>query len=236
MTADAATLKIIFDRRLNLEPDAALTTFERKAINDTVYWQAQRAWQQDQNCDFEPFQILDAATGSFTRPRATQKAVLYRLCRYARQLGYGGLAILKNGRLVRHDVWNGGSEFALGKMPDLNRDGIEEVLVSFAGLNMGEMWMVMTIAQLGSKTAKLVKQFDAYHDNCGSVSPPLIQKAWKVYAEADDPLRFYQQCFAPIATRASLGCKLTDSNPFHPPFANRSGGNGCSKVNRRIAE
>ena len=96
---------------------------------------------------------------------------------------------------MRHNVWDGGSEFALGKMPDLNRDGIDEVLVSFAGLNMGESWTVATVAQLGSKTATLVKQFDAYHDNCGSIAPPLIQKAWKVYAEAGNPPRFYQQEF-----------------------------------------
>jgi len=194
VTADAANLKPIFDGRLNLDRNPTLTALERKAFNDVVYWQAQRAWQDKENCDDE-LEILDSASGAYLRPRAKQKAVLYRFCRYARQLGYSGLAIFEAGKVIRHDVWEGGSEYALGTMPDLNKDGINEVLISSGGLNMGESWTFALVAQLGQGSARLITSFDAYHDNCGTLESVKIAKSWKIYAESGKTPRFFQQEF-----------------------------------------
>lgn len=194
VTADAANLKPIFDGRRYFEPQPNLTPLERKTFNDVVYWQAQRAWQDKNTCDNE-LEILDAATGAYLRPRAVQKAVLYRFCRFARQLGYSGLAIFENGALVRHEVFEGGSEFALGKMPDLNRDGLDELLISYSGINTGEDWMVADIVQLDGSLTRRMTSFDGYQGFCASLEPVKLSKAWKTYVEVGATPRFYQQEF-----------------------------------------
>lgn len=192
--ADAANLKVIFDGQLNLRANATLTPLERKTFNDVVYWQAQRAWQDKDGCG-DDLMLLDAATGSFLRPRAVQKALLYRFCSTGHNMGYAGIAIFERGTLVRHEVFAGGAEFAIGKMPDLNLDGVDELLIANGGTNMGQTWTNAIIYQMGSKPTQFVASFDAYYDYCGTLEQVKPVQAWKTYVEMGKQPRLYQQEF-----------------------------------------
>src|SRR6185437_13268700 len=69
----------IFDARP--DPVAAQPTpAEAALLERVVRVRAREAWSDDDSCS-DDFTVLGRASGAFTRPGASQTAVLYRFCR-----------------------------------------------------------------------------------------------------------------------------------------------------------
>jgi hypothetical protein len=193
-TAIAANLTPIFDGRLNLTPNTTLTATEQRVFETQIVQAAKKHFPDDGTCNDDPL-MLDTAKGAFTRPRAVQKALIYRYCSTGASFGRIGLAILENGALVRHDAFEEGVRYALGRMPDLNRDGVDELILATGGTQMGETWQSATVVELGTGKPRQLVQFDAYRDNCGSLEARKSVTAWLTFAAPGRTPRFSQQAF-----------------------------------------
>jgi len=80
-----------------------------------------------------------AVTGSFTRAGSKQTAVFYQFCETGNGLGWVGLAIIEKGKLVASFVQDSGWAFSIGRVPDVNRNGVDEVVLEFGGgMHQGE--------------------------------------------------------------------------------------------------
>jgi hypothetical protein len=204
LVADAASLTPIFDGRLSLTPNPRLTAAEQTAYEMQIIPAARKHFGNAGTCTDDPLR-LDTATGAFTRARAAQKALIYRYCSTGASFGRVGLVVFEGGKPVRHDVFEEAAQYALGRMPDLNRDGVDELILATGGTQMGETWQSASIVQLGTGKPRQPVQFEAYRDNCGSLEPKPTATAWRVYAAPGATPRFYHQRF--IGSCAS-GTKL----------------------------
>ncbi|MBV6494909.1 MAG: hypothetical protein DYH05_02790 [Acidobacteria bacterium ACB1] len=80
-----------------------------------------------------------AVEGSFTKAGAKQTAVFYQFCETGNGLGWVGLAIIEKGKVVSSFVQDSGWAFSIGKVADVNRNGLDEIALEFGGgMHQGE--------------------------------------------------------------------------------------------------
>ena len=90
------------------------------------------------NCANSPT-YTGAVEGSFTGAGAKQTAVFYQFCETGNGLGWVGLAVIEKGKVVASFVQDSGWAFSIGKVADVNRNGLDEITLEFGGgLHQGE--------------------------------------------------------------------------------------------------
>lgn len=191
--ASAQSLKPIFDARLNLEPGRP-TPAERTLLERVVRPEAARAWRGNPWCEDE-FEVLDVASGAFTRARARQRLFLYRFCSTARAFANNGLAVAEGGAIVSHFVYEGGNEYAVGALPDLTGNGLAEVIVAGGSTNMGETYSGINLLEFTGGFLKRFGQLSTYWDDCGGVPTTNTVEANRLYARPGASLAFFEETF-----------------------------------------
>jgi hypothetical protein len=185
----AEKLMAVYDARLSPKPaklapaDVALT---RRA--------ARSAWGNRQNCD-SGFEALDIANGSFTRAQASQKAILYRHCTTGHNFALDGIAIVEDGKLITHLAYEGAWDNAIGALPDINRNGLSEIIVATGGTNQGITWGVVSIIELAADGVAKLGHFETYEDNCGALDKKK-STIHKLYVKAGANPVFYRETFS----------------------------------------
>jgi len=80
-----------------------------------------------------------SVSGSFTKAGAKQTAVFYQFCETGNGLGWVGLAIIEKGKVVASFVQDSGWANSIGKVADVNQNGLDEVTLVFGGgMHQGE--------------------------------------------------------------------------------------------------
>jgi hypothetical protein len=155
----------IFDGRLTLKPTAVspadVALLRREALP------AARKAAKDKECS-EHLDPVDVGTGAFTRPGASQRVVLYRYCVTGDGLGQGGVAVIENDHLVAHFAIDSTSEHSIGVLPDLDGDGLSEIVLAAGGTNMGETWEMAEILAWSPAGPRKLGLLAVYHDDCGN--------------------------------------------------------------------
>ncbi len=169
-SAGAQGLKPVFDGRLTLKP-TALSAAEQQLLKEQILPAARRAWHErgrDKACepDFKS-EGLDVATGSFTRPKADQKAILYRYCEFGHNWELHGIAILEGGKVVVHVVYAGGADNAIGALPDINGNGLSEIILAGGGTNQGITTGAISIIELAGSQVRRLGSIVTYTNDCG---------------------------------------------------------------------
>lgn len=141
--------------------DADIAAIERSALPA-----ARRALEGD--CEPE-IDYTGSASGSFTAPGRTQRVVLYRYCETGHGFANNGLVVLESGKIVRNLIYNGGSEMEIVAAPDIDRNGISELVIAGGSTNQGYTVSVISILELTDTGAREFGAADAYEDNCGAV-------------------------------------------------------------------
>ncbi len=168
--ATAQDVRPIFDGRLELKA-TKLSPAEEALMTSTIlpaartYWKAR---ERDQDCmpDFKS-EALDVAAGSFTRAKAEQKAILYKYCVIGQDQALNGIAIVEDGRLVAHIVYEGDEDYAIGVLPDINGNGISEILLATGGTNQGITWQVVSIIEIHGSEITKFGHIETSSDDCG---------------------------------------------------------------------
>lgn len=74
-----------------------------------------------------------AVNGSFTKAGANQTAVFYQFCETGNGLGWVGLAVIEKGKVVASFVQDSGWALSIGRVADVNRNGVDEITLEFGG-------------------------------------------------------------------------------------------------------
>lgn len=132
---------------------------------------ARKEWhkrKRDEVCesDFQPAG-LDAAPGSFTRPKAEQKAILYKYCAFGHDMALDGIAVIENGRLVAHVIFEGGENRAIGALPDINGNGLSEIVIAGGATNQGITMGWISLIELAGSNVTRFGQAETSSDDCG---------------------------------------------------------------------
>ncbi|HEX8691941.1 MAG TPA: hypothetical protein VF746_05960 [Longimicrobium sp.] len=158
----------VYDPRLApppLEPSAADSLLLQREVRPAAH----RRWEGTLDDCGDDFEVMGAADGSFTRPGARQRVLLYRYCFVSHVIGgLGGIAVVEDGRVVAHFPFVT-TATGIAAVPDLNGDGRSELLIGDGGYLMGESWSYASFAAVepGGRGLRWLGAFDTGHDDCG---------------------------------------------------------------------
>jgi hypothetical protein len=158
---------------------------------------ARKEWHdQEAECErgFQP-QAVDVAHGAFTRPGAAQDAILYHYCAIGHDRALNGIAILQNGQLAAHVVYQGDESHAIGALPDINGDGISEIVLAGGSTNQGITSTWISILQLGGEITRF-GHTQTYEDNCGVAEGNCRTTAWRISVKPGPAPAFFREAFA----------------------------------------
>jgi hypothetical protein len=194
----AQDTKPIFDGRLHLNP-AKLAGAEEALFQSEVVPAARQAWKQrgrDAACIGGPaFRAIDVTSGAFTRANAAQRAILYMYCEVGHNMDLDGIAIIENGQLVSHIVFEGASNTAIGALPDINGNGLAEIVIASGGTNQGQNWAVIFITEISGKETTDFGQTATYSDNCGADENHCTVEAERISVKAGQAPAFFHEKF-----------------------------------------
>lgn len=144
--ATAAQTKLVYsgldDYRPTPVPAANVEMVRRDALPV-----ARRLWRRAEGCR-EEFQVIDAAYGAFTEAGMSQRAILYRFCVTGDDVARGGIAITQAGRVVAHVTIENAAPDGIRRLPDLDRNGVAELLLVDHAEHQGERTTTVSIVQL----------------------------------------------------------------------------------------
>lgn len=193
----AQDIRPVFDGRLQLKP-SVLSASESVLFKSEVLPAARKYWQgQDEfaSCMVEDPRALDVAKGSFTRAGSSQRALLYRYCETGHAMALNGIAVIENERVVAHVLYAGGWDNAIGTMPDLNGDGLSELVLASGGTNMGQTWKSMAIIGMNGGGVTPFGRTQTYLDTCGTGQKDGKAQAWRLSVKAGAPPVFFRESF-----------------------------------------
>jgi hypothetical protein len=197
-SAWAQGAKPIFDGRLTLKP-AKLSSSEETLMKDAVVPAARKAWherERDAACEtgFKP-SALDIAPGSFTKPKADQKAILYTYCTFGDNMALNGIAVIENGRVVAHVVYEGGNDRAIGALPGIHDNGLSEILIATGGTNQGITWGTISLIELAESEITKFGRTGTLSDDSGiNEKNPKIQ-ANRISVKTGRTPAFFREIF-----------------------------------------
>lgn len=145
---------------------ASVSSADQSLVQRNALPAARRAWGDA--CE-EAVEFIGSASGSFTVSGKAQRAVVYRYCETGHAFGNNGLVIIENGRVVRNVIYNGGGESEVRALPDINANGLSELLIGGGSTNQGYSKSVISILELTASGVAQWGDADVYEDNCGAV-------------------------------------------------------------------
>ena len=190
--------KPIFDGRLSLKP-SALNAAEQKLWFEKILPAAENYWKDSDellkaNNAYEPIP-RDITSGSFTKKGAKQKAILYNFKNTGHNYFINGIVILDNNKIIAHIVYNGGPDNAIGALPDINKNGLSEIVIAGSGQNTGEMWKSISIIEVSKSSVSKLGRTTVYTDNFGTRDRKGKAEAFKLYVKAAKTPVFFKEPF-----------------------------------------
>jgi hypothetical protein len=212
--AQQRSLVPIYDARLNPKPGQAtradINLLKRQVLpKDRVYWNKDDLAKQCASSG-EAFAVRDVAFGSFTRPKARQRALLYHHC-WLPGPGWGyhfsGIAVLESNRVVAHVPFMGGDE-RIGAYPDFDRNGCSELVTVESDIRMGIEYEWINVFELkGGERRELLELQTAQSNYSSGVERPgqFDSRAARVYVQPGPRLTFYAEVFKDVNAARATG-------------------------------
>lgn len=178
-------------------PERGHTDAEEKIVRDKLVPKAAARWSEIEACDGGSLNIIGAVDGSFTKAGAKQRVLLYELCQTGNGLANNGLAVIENGRVVAHFAEEGGWNLEIARVPDLNRNGRDELAVETGGgMHQGYMGASLTVMELTESAAADIGVFLVYTNECEvPVADKYCERSYKLTAAAGAKPSFMVQKF-----------------------------------------
>lgn len=149
--------------------------------------------------------------GAFSKAGAKQTIVFYQACQTGNGLGWVGLVLIENGKVIGNYVSDSGWALAMAKISDINKNGLDEFTLSFSGgMHQGEGGVGVDLMEFSGNMPMSLGWFKAeeFKDTQAST-------VWKVTAKPGKIPVFYRQKFASTAkdtwkkVGVNAGFKLT---------------------------
>jgi len=178
--AHAQERKLLYSGLGEFRP-TAVRDMDEEIVRREVLPVARRLWARVEGCG-EEFRIVDAAYGAFTDAGMSQHALLYRFCQTRHDFAKGGIAITQAGHVVAHVTIEDAEPDGIRRLPDIDRNGVAELLLVDNALLQGELSTVVSIVQLVPRGVRALGSFGVYHDNAGTQRRDSHQAASVLYA------------------------------------------------------
>lgn len=133
--------------------------------------------------------VAGHAHGAFSRPGARQVLVFYQYCQTGNGFGWVGLMLIENGKLVGSFLSESGWSASINSVPDINRNGLDEFVLSYTGgLHQGQGGVGADLIEFSGGMPKGLGWFQA--ESFGETE---AITAWKVTAAPGKTPVFYKQ-------------------------------------------
>jgi hypothetical protein len=216
LASASAQMRPLFDARLNLTPGKASAS-ESALLQAQVYPLARRQWAQ--TCLDAHFEVVDVATGAFSRKNSRQRLILYRFGYSSRQGTCMGLVVLENQRIIQHWGYEGGVEWAIGALPDINQNDRNEVVIAGGGYGQGYSESFVWLIELGSKAPRDLGSLNIGGNDCDvDGTAGTVAKLLRVVA-AKTP-KFYTDTFVQPCNGSKSWTKRATAEPVKLENAN----------------
>ena len=172
------------------------TAAEEKLVTAKAVPKARTHWKDTGGCDdAENFNIIGAASGAFTRKAASQSAILYELCQTGNGFANNGLANIEAGKIVAHFVSEGGWNQSLVRLPDINKNGYDELAIETSGgMHQGYSGTSVTMVEVSAAAAKELGWFLTYTNECENGGPEeYCDRSYKITVKPATAPVFYVQ-------------------------------------------
>lgn len=163
----AQRLRLIYDGRTETVPPTASDS-EVQFVRRYALPKARRFWHDHGGC-VEEFDVIDATSGSFTKPGVAQRAVLYSFCTYGYNFAHNGIVIIEGRRIVAHVLYEGAADSSIKALADLNRNGIFEIMLGDYATHQGYNLAFASLIEISPSSVKKFGITALYEDNCGTV-------------------------------------------------------------------
>jgi hypothetical protein len=108
------------------------------------------------------YEFKGSVRGSFSRARSEQTLVFYQFCETGNGLGYVGIALLENGKVVGSYVADSGWAVRIERLPDINQNGLDEFLLYYGGgMHQGQGGIGVDIVEFSKGAPKGMGWFQA---------------------------------------------------------------------------
>ncbi len=188
----AQALKPIHDGRDESETPAASNKYEA-FIKQNALPKARQHWKDNEACN-EEFSIVGETNGSFTKANSSQTAILYRYCTRGHNFANNGIVIVENQKIVIHLVYEGAEDYSIAALPDINSNGLSELIIEDGSTNQGYTVGVVNIIELSSNKVKKFGITDTYEDNCGAVEK-CTSTAYRLLVKTGSVPVFYRETY-----------------------------------------
>jgi hypothetical protein len=209
--AHAQERKLLYSALHDFQP-TPVRAMDEEIVRREALPVARRLWGRREGCG-EEFQIVDAAYGAFTQAGMSQHALLYRFCETGHDFARGGIAITQAGHVVAHVIIENAEPDGIRRLPDIDRNGVAELLLVDNALFQGERSTVVSIVQLVPRGVRPMGVFAVYHDDSGTLRRDSRQEASLLYAIPGPRPRFELETYEhPEGSRA----RWIGSERLHP--------------------
>jgi hypothetical protein len=188
----AQTLRTVYDGRAEARASTPSNT-DVQLVRRYALPKARRLWRGNDACT-EGFEVIGVATGSFTKANTEQRAVLYRFCVTGHNFANNGIAIIEGGSVVAHIVYEGGEDYSIGALPDINGNGLSEIILGDGSTNQGYTTMVAILIEASPAGVKKWGIADVYEDNCGTMDR-CEMTAYKISVKPGPTPVFYREAY-----------------------------------------
>lgn len=202
----APKMQLIYDgtiqirQSLTKKPSAA----ELEIINGAVRNAANQFWGDSCEDGVKGFGITEFASGAFTRPNVTQSLFLYEACANGHEFANNGIVVLENGKMILHVVFQGSQHDAFEVLPDINKDGRAELLLSGGGTWQGISSSGVLLLEISADGVKSFGSTVVSEDSCGAGLKSESNTAYKIYVQpAANPV-FYREKLVSKNCRAKM--------------------------------
>ena len=179
-----------------------LSDLQKTVVENEILAVAHRYWNdRGEDCDPQDRIILSGVEGSFTRPHAKQKAILYQYCMTGHNFADNGIVVFEGDHVTAHIVYQGGWDSAILSLPDIDGSGQSPILILGGGTNMGETWQTASMIELSEKGVRNFGHTETYHDDCG------VAETGDPEGKATDYKLFARKGTSPVFYRESLTAK-----------------------------
>lgn len=167
----ASEVQTVYDGRVISDP-FKISDKEKKRITDALLEAFPADSWADNGISCNPEQdvitVIDSADGRFLDVDGAQQGILFSFCWPGHNLGENGIAVLVQGKVEALVVYSGSWENNLEALPDVNDNGLAEMVVTTGGMNMGEVWGGIAIIELTADGVKAFGRFSTYQNDCES--------------------------------------------------------------------
>ena len=186
---DAQDLRLVYDGvAAGSAPVQPVNRSDEAILKSQLLPAARRIWKSRQQECTDGWQagpeIRSAAVGSFTSPKANQRAVLYNYCTPAHAYAFNGLAIIEGGRVIVHYAYQSDWQHDIAAAPDLNNNGLSEIILVSGTTNQGTTWSAITLIELSNNGVQKIGFTDVFSDNCGNDERTGEGETKKLFAKA----------------------------------------------------